>query len=53
MSRYNAALIFLIFILFSGCANKEVVNTPQIGKKSFNNEDILILHALENQRNGR
>jgi len=53
MSRYNATLVFLIFILFSGCVNKEVAATPQIGKKSFNNEDILILHALENQRNGR
>ena len=53
MSRYNAALVFLIFILFSGCAHKEVATTPQIGKKSFNNEDILILYALEYQRNGR
>jgi len=53
MSRYNATLVFLIFILFSGCVNKEVAATPQIGKKSFNNEDILILYALENQRNGR
>jgi len=53
MSRYNATLVFLIFILFSGCVHKEVAATPQIGKKSFNNEDILILYALENQKNGR
>lgn len=53
MSRYSTALVFLIFILFSGCVQKEVATTPQIGKKSFDNEDILILYALENQRNGR
>ncbi len=53
MSRYNTALIFLILFLISGCAQKEVVNPASIGKKSFKNEDILILYALEYQRNGK
>ena len=53
MSRYNTALIFLILFLISGCAHKEVVTPTSIGKKSFKNEDILILYALEYQRNGK
>ncbi len=53
MSRYNTALIFLILFLISGCAHKEVVTPTLIGKKSFKNEDILILYALEYQRNGK
>ena len=53
MSRYNTTLVFLIIILFSSCAHKEVATTPLIGKKSFDKEDILILYALEYQRDGR
>ena len=53
MSRHSTTLVFLILILFAGCAHKEIPTVTKIGKKSFNNEDILILHALENQRIGK
>lgn len=52
MSRYSSTLIILLLLLFTGCTHKEI--TPsRLGKKSFANEDILILDALESQRIGK
>ncbi|WP_331776013.1 tetratricopeptide repeat protein [Sulfurospirillum sp. 1612] len=48
MSRYNAPLVFILLFLFYGCSTKEP--TSMIGKKTFQNEDVLILKALEYQR---
>ncbi|MBE0491936.1 MAG: hypothetical protein IBX44_06765 [Sulfurospirillum sp.] len=44
MSRYIVVIISLL--LFWGCSTKEPV---QIGKKSFENEDLLIMQALHLQ----
>ncbi|MBL0687002.1 MAG: hypothetical protein JJV95_03055 [Sulfurospirillum sp.] len=49
MFRYIQALI-LIFLL-AGCFVKQPID-EQIGKKSFENEDYLILTALEQQSRG-
>ncbi|MFK5880831.1 MAG: tetratricopeptide repeat protein [Sulfurospirillum sp.] len=51
MSRYNTTLILLTVFLFVGCSVK--TPTVQIGKKAFQNEDIMIVTALEAQRIGR
>lgn len=48
MSRY-ISLVFVIFLI-AGCSLKEP--SSKIGKKSFENEDYLILLALEYQQNG-
>ncbi len=53
MSRYNATLVILIILLFTGCSYKQIPAVVQIGKKSFDKEDILILHALEYRRNNK
>ncbi len=51
MSRYSSALILIIVLIITGCSQK----TPQveIGKKSFANEDLLIIKTLEKQRLGK
>jgi len=48
MSRYKTTLILSIILLFVGCTQKN--QTVKIGKKAFANEDILIINALEAQR---
>ncbi|MCF6173911.1 MAG: hypothetical protein L3J44_09070 [Campylobacteraceae bacterium] len=53
MSRHNPVIIFImtiVAIIIAGCSQK----TPmvKIGKKSFANEDLLIMQALEDQRLG-
>lgn len=50
MSRYYS-LIVVLFILV-GCATKEVVVTKETTKKVFEEEDNLILQALDYQQNG-
>ncbi len=51
MSRYNTALILTIILIITGCSQK----SPQakIGKKSFANEDLMIIKSLEEQRLGK
>ena len=51
MSRYIQALAIIIVFFLAGCSVKQPVEN-QIGKKSFENEDYLILAALEQQQNG-
>lgn len=50
MSRYYS-LIIVLFLL-AGCATKEVVVTNETTKKVFEEEDNLILQALDYQQNG-
>ena len=50
MSRYYS-LIVVLFLLV-GCATKEVVVTSETTKKVFEEEDNLILQALDYQQNG-
>lgn len=50
MSRYYS-LIVVLFLLV-GCATKEVVVTKETTKKVFEEEDNLILQALDYQQNG-
>lgn len=50
MSRYYS-LIVVLFLLV-GCATKEVVVTNETTKKVFEEEDNLILQALNYQQNG-
>ena len=50
MSRYYSFIIVLF--LLSGCATKEVVITHESTKKVFEEEDNLILQALDYQQNG-
>lgn len=49
MSRYFI-IVFVVFLL-SGCGTKEP-QANMIGEKSFDNEDFIILSALEAQKNG-
>ncbi len=51
MSRYSTTLIFSIVFLFIGCSVK--TPTVKIGQKAFQNEDVMIITALEAQRTGR
>ena len=49
MSRYiQIVIIFLVFFLV-GCSLSQP-NTNQVGKKSFENEDYMILAALDEQK---
>lgn len=50
MSRYIQSIIFVIFLIFVGCAQKETPSAA-IGSKSFESEDELILRALDYQQN--
>ncbi|QIR74783.1 hypothetical protein FA592_00520 [Sulfurospirillum diekertiae] len=50
MSRYYSFIIVLF--LLAGCATKEVVVTKETTKKVFEEEDNLILQALDYQQNG-
>ncbi len=52
MSRYSTPIILLLIFFFAGCSVKTPVVPTQIGKKSFQNEDIMIITALEAQRVG-
>lgn len=49
MSRYYSLIV--VFFLFVGCSTKEVVYT-ETTKKVFEEEDNLILQALDYQQNG-
>ena len=51
MSRYSAFIIFFVIFIFGGCSVKSPV--MQNSKKSFKNEDIMIMTALEAQRIGK
>lgn len=51
MSRYIQSIIFFLVFLLVGCSIKEP-NLTQVGQKSFENEDYMILLALEHQREG-
>jgi len=51
VSRYIQTLVVVLIFFLAGCSVKEPANT-QIGEKSFENEDYLILGALEQQKNG-
>ncbi len=53
MSRYSASIVFLMVFLFVGCSLKTSPAVVQVGKKSFQNEDLMIITALEAQRIGR
>jgi len=50
MSRYYSFII--VMFLLAGCATKEVVITNESTKKVFEEEDNLILQALDYQQNG-
>jgi tetratricopeptide (TPR) repeat protein len=50
MSRYYSFII--VMFLLAGCATKEVVVTNESTKKVFEEEDNLILQALDYQQNG-
>lgn len=50
MSRYYSLIVVLFLLL--GCATKEVVVTSESTKKVFEEEDNLILQALDYQQNG-
>ena len=51
MSRYIQALAVVLVFFLVGCSVKQPTNST-IGKKTFENEDYLILAALEQQKNG-
>ncbi|NOX15587.1 MAG: hypothetical protein GXP61_06135 [Epsilonproteobacteria bacterium] len=51
MSRYNSVIVLFIILILTGCSQKAPV--VKIGKKSFANEDLLIMQALEDQRLGK
>ncbi len=51
MSRYTQALAIVLIFFLVGCSIKQPTD-HQIGKKSFENEDYLILAALEQQKVG-
>lgn len=51
MSRYIQSIIFFLVFLLAGCSFTDpAIN--QVGQKSFENEDYMILVALENQKDG-
>ena len=50
MSRYYSLLVLLFLVV--GCSTKEVVITNESTKKVFEEEDNLILQALEYQQKG-
>lgn len=50
MSRYYSLIVVLFFLV--GCTTKEVVVTSESTKKVFEEEDNLILQALDYQQNG-
>ncbi len=52
MSRYSTLIIIFVMFFVGGCSVK-TPNTVPVGKKSFQNEDIMIVTALEAQRIGR
>lgn len=51
MSRYIQSIIFFLVFLLAGCSFTEP-KLNQVGQKSFENEDYMILEALEKQKNG-
>ncbi len=51
MSRYIQALVIILVVFFAGCSVKQST-TSQVGKKSFEKEDYMILEALEQQQAG-
>ncbi len=51
MSRHSAFIIFFVIFIFAGCSVKSPI--MQNSKKSFKNEDIMIITALEAQRIGK
>lgn len=51
MSRYLQTIVFILVILFSGCSLNKT-DIPSLGDRSFENEDYLILAALEHQKQG-
>lgn len=52
MSRYTKTLIVVLVFFFAGCSVKEVT-VNEVGKKSFANEDYMILQALNSQQTGK
>jgi len=50
MSRYYSLIVVLVLLV--GCSTKEVVITNETTKKVFEEEDNLILQALDYQQNG-
>ena len=52
MSRYTQALIVILVFFLAGCSVKEAT-VNQVGKKSFANEDYMILQALDSQQAGK
>lgn len=52
MFRHVQALLFVLVFLLAGCSLKERTDV-QIGQKSFESEDFLILKALELQNIGK
>lgn len=51
MSRYTQFIIFILLLLISGCSLSEP-EPNKIGIKSFENEDYIIMSALEEQKTG-
>ncbi len=52
MSRYIQTLVLVVVLFLAGCSLKEP-SVAQVGKKTFENEDYLILVALDEQRAGK
>lgn len=50
MSRYYSLIVVLFLVV--GCSTKEVVVLNETTKKVFEEEDNLILQALNYQQNG-
>ena len=52
MSRYIQTLALVAVLFLTGCSLKEP-SIVQVGEKTFENEDYLILVALDEQRSGK
>jgi len=51
VSRYIQSTILIVVLFLAGCSISQP-SLNKVGEKSFENEDYLILTALEEQTNG-